>query len=161
MFTSLIIILPHTTFLHCCYCCFETEQVGHVRLMVTNLYAVGTGRCHQRACPHQVWPIILQERKEPLAQIFIGYELILNWDHWLNHLHGESHLSTCLCEKTWDAHEPFERGLGTGFFINGSAERDASTSASTCVTKHACLWLTGWKRLSWRAPFSLWHSIKA
>lgn len=97
-----------------------------------------------------------QERKEPLAHIFIGHKLMFNLNHWPNQLHGKAHLSTCLWEKTWDAHEPFEKGHGAAFFfffISGLDERNASRSVSTCVTKHACLQLTGWKRLSRMAPF--------
>ncbi len=57
-----------------------------------------------------------------------------------------------LWEKTCDAHEPL-KGTWGSLFISGSNERNASRSVSTCVTKHACLWLTGWKRLSRMAPF--------
>lgn len=64
-----------------------------------------------------------------------------------------------VCEgKTWNAHESLKATRGSAFaqassVVSGSEEQNASRSVSTCVTKHACLWLTGWKRLLWMPPF--------
>lgn len=48
-----------------------------------------------------------------------------------------------------------EKGPGGGplSLLTGSDGRDASRSASMCVTKHVCLWLTGWKQLSSTTSF--------
>lgn len=44
--------------------------------------------------------------------------------------------------------------------ISGSGHRNALRSVGACVTKRACLWLTGWKRGSWKAPFHSGSQLK-
>ena len=65
---------------------------------------------------------------------------------------GKSIYPTCLREKTWDAHESL-KGTRGSLLVSGSDGRNAYRSVGTRVTKHACLWLTGWKRLSRMASF--------
>lgn len=78
----------------------EMERVYCVTLIVIIFYAV----CWSSSVI--ILPVCTEE-KTPLIYITT----------WPKYLNGKAHLSACLREKTWDAHKPFEKGLGVDFLF--------------------------------------------